>query len=142
MRSELSTSAASDRAQRKVEILERIRSEYLEMPGLRLKSEQLQRLCGVDRTICEQVLKVLVDMNFLARKPDGAYARATDGADPLPLNERRRGRSVEELRRQRDEMKREWERRSERRGGDDGVQLSEAAGYPAPRNPLTKSNRA
>ena len=42
-------------------LLERIRAEYLEMPGLCLTSEQVQRLCGVERTICQLVLDSLVD---------------------------------------------------------------------------------
>lgn len=71
----------SDRPRWNVEVLQRIRLEYLEMPGLRLRSEQMQRLCGVDRATCEDVLDALVEMKFLSRKPDGAYARVTDGAD-------------------------------------------------------------
>ena len=63
-------------------LLERIRGEYLEMPGLRLKLEQMQRLCGVERTLCQLVLDSLVDEKFLCVKPDGAYARLTDG-EPL-----------------------------------------------------------
>ena len=31
--------------------LNRLRAEYLEMPGLRLKREQVQRLCGLRLTI-------------------------------------------------------------------------------------------
>ena len=62
-------------------LLGRLRSEYLEMPGLRLKLEQAQRLCGVERTACQRVLDMLVEMKFLCVKPDGAYARLTDGAD-------------------------------------------------------------
>jgi hypothetical protein len=66
-------------------LLKRIRAEYLEMPGLRLKLEQAQRLCGVERALCQRVLGMLVDMNFLCVKADGAYARLTDGADsPRP----------------------------------------------------------
>ena len=42
-------------------LLERIRAEYLEMPGLCLTPEQIQRLCGVERTICQLVLDSLVD---------------------------------------------------------------------------------
>ena len=56
-------------------ILERIRAEFLEMPGLRLKLEQVQRLCGVERALCKHVLDTLVDGEFLCVKPDGAYAR-------------------------------------------------------------------
>ena len=64
-------------------LLKRIRAEYLEMPGLRLKADQVQRLCGVERGACQRVLDVLVEMKFLCVKPDGAYARLTDGADLL-----------------------------------------------------------
>jgi hypothetical protein len=28
-------------------VLERLRAEYLEMPGLKLRIEQVQRLCGI-----------------------------------------------------------------------------------------------
>ena len=61
------------------QLLERIRAEYLEMPGLRLKVEQVQRLCGVERMICQSVLDALVDAKFLCVKPDGTYARFADG---------------------------------------------------------------
>jgi hypothetical protein len=37
-------------------LLERIRAEYLEMPGLCLTSEQVQRLCGLERKLCQLVL--------------------------------------------------------------------------------------
>ena len=63
------------------QLLKRIRAEYLEMPGLRLKVEQAQRLCGVERAACKRVLDMLVEMKFLCVKPDGGYARLTDGAD-------------------------------------------------------------
>lgn len=62
-------------------LLQRIRAEYLEMPGLRLKVEQAQRLCGVERAVCQHVLDTLVERNFLCVKPDGAYARLTDSVD-------------------------------------------------------------
>ncbi len=54
------------------------------MPGLRLKLEQMQRLCGVERTLCQLVLASLVDTKFLCVKPDGAYARLTDGEISRP----------------------------------------------------------
>jgi hypothetical protein len=65
-------------------MLERIRAEYLEMPGLRLTVEQAQRLCGVERTLCKAVLDSLVDAKFLCIKSNGAYARLTDGEVPPP----------------------------------------------------------
>jgi hypothetical protein len=62
--------------------LERIRAEYLEMPGMRLKLEQVQRLCGIERSICEMVLDSLVEAKFLFVKSDGCYARLADGKVP------------------------------------------------------------
>ena len=49
-------------------LLERVRAEYLEMPGLRLSIDQLQRLCGVEPTLCQLVLDMLVDAKFLSLK--------------------------------------------------------------------------
>jgi hypothetical protein len=56
-------------------ILQRIRAEYTEMPGLTLKPEQVQRLCGVDRAVCEAALGMLVESGFLSMRADGAYGR-------------------------------------------------------------------
>jgi hypothetical protein len=64
--------------------LQRIRAEYLEMPGLRLTQEQVERLCGVDHGVCEAVLATLVESNFLCVREDGAYGRVTDGAYARP----------------------------------------------------------
>lgn len=69
-------------------IVNRLRAEYLEMPGLRLTLAQAQRFCGVDRALCERTLNELVDMKFLCIKPDGTYARLADGVDrprPYPV---------------------------------------------------------
>ena len=44
-----------------------LRAEYLEMPGLRLKPEQVQRVWDVERTMCQRVLDSLVDAKFCAR---------------------------------------------------------------------------
>ena len=65
-------------------MLTRIRADYLEMPGLRLTLEQVQRLCGVEETLCQAVLDALVDAKFLCVKSDGTYARLTDGEIPRP----------------------------------------------------------
>ncbi len=59
--------------------LERLRVEFLEMPGLRLTVNQAQRFCGVDPTICKAVLDALVDARFLCVRPDGAYRRVSEG---------------------------------------------------------------
>ena len=67
------------------DVLTHLRAEYLEMPGLRLKPEQVQRLCGIERTICQPALDSLVESKFLCHTPAGAYALAADGADhPRP----------------------------------------------------------
>jgi len=60
-------------------LLTRIRAEYVEMPGLRLTLEQAQRLCGVERALCNGVFDALVADKFLCVKSGGAYARLTDG---------------------------------------------------------------
>jgi hypothetical protein len=57
-------------------LMDRIRSEYAEMPGMRLTAAQVQRLCGVDRLICAAVLDALVEAKFLYRYSDGTYARS------------------------------------------------------------------
>ena len=59
--------------------LERLRAEFLEMPGLRLTVNQAQRFCGVDQTICKAVLDALVDAKFLCVRSDGAYRRVSEG---------------------------------------------------------------
>lgn len=60
-------------------VLTRLRAEYLEMPGLCLTAKQVQRLCGIERMMCQLALDALVDSKFLSLKSDGTYARATDG---------------------------------------------------------------
>jgi len=68
------------------QVLERIRAEFLEMPGMRLKVEQVQRLCGVDAAISAAVLDSLVALGFLRRNPDGTYLRVTeDSIRPRPV---------------------------------------------------------
>ena len=60
-------------------MLQRIRAEYLEMPGLRLTQEQAGRLCGVERALCQTVLDALVVEKFLCVTSDGRYTRLSDG---------------------------------------------------------------
>ena len=54
-------------------ILRRARAEYLEMPGLRLTSAQAQRLWGLDRRTCDELLTTLTSVHFLARTRDGSF---------------------------------------------------------------------
>ena len=66
------------------DVVNRLRAEFLEMPGLRLTSGQVQRLCGVEKTLCQRGLDVLVEAKFLYVKSDGVYARTTDGEVSRP----------------------------------------------------------
>ena len=71
--------------------LDRIRSEFLEMPGMRLTAPQVERLCGVDAALCRQVLSELVESRFLTHDVDGAYTRPTvDGMATVSRTGRRR----------------------------------------------------
>jgi hypothetical protein len=55
--------------------VERVRGEFLEMPGLRLTVPQAARLWGLDVPSCEAVLAVLVRSSFLRWTPSGAVTR-------------------------------------------------------------------
>lgn len=56
---------------------ERIRGEFLEMPGLRLTPQQASRLWAVDRATSEVVLNRLASTGFLSRTREGAYLRSS-----------------------------------------------------------------
>ena len=57
-------------------VLDRIRSEYQEMPGLRLSAKQVARLCGIGDEICYASLDTLVREGFLTVTPGGMYIHA------------------------------------------------------------------
>lgn len=57
----------------------RIRGEYREMPGLRLKPEQAMRLWSLDRPTCQRALDDLVREGFLQRDETGRYVRTHSG---------------------------------------------------------------
>jgi hypothetical protein len=61
-------------------LLNRLRGEYLEMPGMGLTAQQAQRLCGLERALCQAALDALVDARFLYLKTNGQYARVTEVA--------------------------------------------------------------
>ena len=58
-----------------IDLLRRVRSEFIEMPGLRLRIDQAQRLWNLDRALCESILRTLVDAKFLGRFDNDLYAR-------------------------------------------------------------------
>ena len=63
-------------------LIDRLRAEFLEMPGLKLTGAQAQRLWGLDAILCSGLLERLVDTNFLFRTRDGAFMRIER---PAPL---------------------------------------------------------
>ena len=62
----------------------RVRTEYQDMPGMRLTARQVQRLSGVETSVCKRVLDDLVRAKFLHVEHDGAYARCTGLPAALP----------------------------------------------------------
>jgi hypothetical protein len=57
------------------DLIQMVKAEYLEMPGLCLTLCQAQRLWNLDRTTCAAVLDKLVEMRFLTRSEAGIYGR-------------------------------------------------------------------
>ena len=63
------------------QIMRRIRAEYCEMPDMRLRPEQVQRLCGIEGAMCKEALDALVDAKFLRVRSDGSYVLGADDGD-------------------------------------------------------------
>ena len=59
-------------------LLDRIRAEFSEMPGLDLTLPQAQRLWGLDRLTCEYLCGCLLKDGFLARTARGTYVRRAE----------------------------------------------------------------
>jgi hypothetical protein len=64
---------------RQDDVLQRIQGEFVEMPGLRLTAAQAQRLWGLDRKLCDELLHVLMDAKFLSQTRDGSFVRMEGG---------------------------------------------------------------
>jgi hypothetical protein len=60
------------------ELVGRIRSEFLEMPGLRLTVPQASRLWGLDEGSCRKIIDVLIGASFLRWTTAGTVARTND----------------------------------------------------------------
>ena len=56
-------------------LVERIRAEYIEQPGLRLTEAQASRLWRLDEGTTRHALAELTTAAFLSRSDDGRYAR-------------------------------------------------------------------
>jgi DNA-binding MarR family transcriptional regulator len=59
-----------------VRLHHRVRAEFLEMPGRRLRPSQAARLWAADRVMTTQILDDLVESGFLWKTRDGSYLRA------------------------------------------------------------------
>ena len=59
-------------------VLNRIRSEFREMPGLRVTLQQAARLWHLDLRSIESFLNALVVDGLLRRHANGAYVAATE----------------------------------------------------------------
>ncbi len=56
-------------------LLQRIRSEFVESPGLRLTTWQFQRLWNLDPDECQMIIQRLVSTQFLREARDGTLVR-------------------------------------------------------------------
>src|SRR4030095_1888777 len=61
------------------QVSNRVRAEYEEMPGMRLKLEQMQRLFGLERSVCLRLLEALVVKEIFMR-PSGWHVRTRPGS--------------------------------------------------------------
>jgi hypothetical protein len=57
-------------------LLQRIRGEFREMPGLTLTLRQASRLWSLDPVACDTALRILVEERYLARTVRGAFRLA------------------------------------------------------------------
>ena len=63
--------------------IDRVQSEYREMPGLRLTFDQMRRLWMLDRPTCRALVEKLLDAQFLKPTRDGQYVRSDMRRAPL-----------------------------------------------------------
>jgi hypothetical protein len=61
-------------------LIERVRAEFVEMPGLSLTPDQVRRLFGIEPALVQHVLGALVEAQFLCVNARGCYVRLTDVA--------------------------------------------------------------
>src|SRR5687768_10233482 len=71
---------------RVIDVIRRLRDEFTAMPGLRLTTAQVERLCSADASTSASALHALVSAGFLQPMPDGSYVRIdlAPGAPSVP----------------------------------------------------------
>jgi len=57
------------------ELLDIIKGEFSEMPGLLLTRPQFRRLWDLDASTCDEAIDALLTSHFLIRTLDGKYGR-------------------------------------------------------------------
>jgi hypothetical protein len=62
-----------------IELANRVRGEFREMPGMRLTLDQATRLWALDHRTCETVLDHLMAAGYLVRDDRGQYRKAHGG---------------------------------------------------------------
>ena len=58
------------------DVLNRVRSEFMEMPDLCLTTVQAERLLALRAEVCQAALETLVDDQFLSRSRTGSHVRS------------------------------------------------------------------
>lgn len=58
------------------ELMQRVRAEFREMPGLRLTFQQACRLWGIDRMTCEGLVAALLEADIVRLTRAGAIVRS------------------------------------------------------------------
>jgi hypothetical protein len=58
--------------------IDRVRAEYVEMPGLTLTRLQMRRMWLLDASLCDAVVDALVKAGFLSLRGNNTYGRATN----------------------------------------------------------------
>jgi hypothetical protein len=59
------------------DLLERVRAEYRDMPGLQLTPSQAIRLFHVEPSVAASMLSALVKESFLCRTRDGVFMQSS-----------------------------------------------------------------
>ena len=57
-------------------VMQRVRAEFTDCPGLRLTRPQAQRVWDLDSQTCSVLLDVLESSRFLKRTVEGVYGRS------------------------------------------------------------------
>ena len=58
--------------------LHRLRTVFIEIPGVRMSLSEAARLTELETHICQILLSALEDLGFLKRQDDGVYRRQSN----------------------------------------------------------------